>query len=148
MSIKTAINDALKTAMKNQDKARLECLRMAKGALLMVEKESSKDTEITDEQAILSLRTEVRKRQQSLETYQGLGQQVEVDKLRAEILVIEEFLPAQLGEAQLEEKARAYLAEHPEMNHAGKLTGMLKKELGDAADGKVLSEVCRRVLGG
>ena len=48
------------------------------------------------------------------------------------------------GDADL----RAFLAEHPDMNHAGKLTGALKKELGDAADGKVLNEVCRRVLGG
>jgi len=120
---------------------------MAKGALLLAEKESSKDTELTDEQAILSLRSEVRKRQQSMETYRGLGQQEAVEKLRAEIQVLEGFLPAQLGEAQLEEKARAYLAAHPEMNHAGKLTGALKKELGDAADGKVLNEVCRRVLG-
>lgn len=134
--------------MKNQDKARLECLRMAKGALLLVEKESAKDTELTDEQAVQSLRSEVRKRQQSLETYQGLGQDAQVENLRAEIQVLEEFLPAQLGEAQLEEKVRGYLAAHPEMNHAGKLTGALKKELGDSADGKMLNEVCRRVLGG
>jgi hypothetical protein len=33
------------------------------------------------------------------------------------------------------------------MNHAGKLTGAMKKELGDLADGKVLNEICRKVLG-
>ena len=34
------------------------------------------------------------------------------------------------------------------MNHAGKLTGALKKELGDTADGKVLNDICRRILEG
>ena len=42
---------------------------------------------------------------------------------------------------------RAYLAEHPEMNHPGKLTGAMKKELGDLADGKILNEVCKKALG-
>lgn len=148
MSIKESIQNAMKEAMKSQDKIRLESLRMGKAALLLAEKETAKDTELTDEQAVLVLRTEVRKRQQSLETYQSLGQDAEVAKLRLEIATLEEFLPTQLSEAQLEEKVRAYLAAHPEMNHAGKVTGALKKELGDAADGKVLSEVCRRVLGG
>ena len=61
--------------------------------------------------------------------------------------MFEEFLPRQLSEAQLEEKVRAYLAEHPEVNHAGKLTGAMKKELGDLADGKMLNAVCQKVLG-
>ncbi len=147
MSIKQAIQEAIKEAMKRQEKLRLESLRMGKAALLMAEKETAKDQELSDEQAIQALRSEVRKRQQSMETYLSLGQAEEVEKLREEIAVLEEFLPAQLGEEQLEAKVRAYLAEHPDMNHAGKLTGAMKKELGDLADGKVLNDVCRRVLG-
>ena len=63
-----------------------------------------------------------------------------------EIRVLEEFLPQQLSAAQIEEKVRAYLAEHPGLTHAGKLTGALKKEFGDSADGKLLNEMCRKVL--
>ena len=48
---------------------------------------------------------------------------------------------------ELEAHVRGYVAEHPEMNHAGKLTGALKKELGDRADGRMLNEICRKVLG-
>ena len=95
-----------------------------------------------------AVRREVRKRQQSLETYRELGKEVEAANLEKEIAVLESFLPAQLSEADLEAKIRAYLAEHPDVNHAGKLTGAMKKELGDAADGKVLNAVCRRVLEG
>ncbi len=115
---------------------------------MIKEKEKARTEAVGDEEIIAVLRSEIRKRQQSMETYEQLGKQEAVDGLKFEISVIEEFLPRQLSEADIEAKVRAFLAEHPDMNHAGKLTGALKKELGDAADGKVLNEVCRRALGG
>ena len=148
MSIKSEVQEALKQAMKNKDQARLACLRMAKSALLLKEKETPKDQELTGEDAAKALRGEVRKRQQSIETYRELAKGEEVVKLEAEIAVLEEFLPQQLSAEQLEEKVRAYLAEHPDITHAGKLTGALKKELGDQADGKTLNQICRKVLEG
>ena len=147
MSIRDRIQEAIKEATKAREHARLESLRMAKGALVMKEKAKAKGVGITDAEAIETLRAEVRKRQQSLEVYQELGKEKEVEELFAEIAVIEAFLPQQLSEAALEERVRAYLAEHPEMNHPGKLTGAMKKELGDAADGKVLNALCLKVLG-
>lgn len=147
MSIKADIQEAIKQAMKAKNTPRLECLRLAKGAILLKEKAGPKEQEITDEEAVAALRSEVRKRHDSIETYCGLGKEEEVLKLEQEVRVLEEFLPKQLTEQQLEEKVRAYLGEHPEINHAGKLTGALKKELGDQADGKLLNEICRKVLG-
>ena len=146
MSIKNDLQAALKEAMKNKQVDRLSCLRMAKGALLLKEKEDAKDKELTGEEAAKVLRAEARKRRQSIETYRELGKEEEVAKLEADIAVLEEFLPKQLSREQVEEKVRAYLAEHPDINHAGKLTGALKKELGDQADGKMLNEACRAVL--
>lgn len=146
MSIRENIQESIKEATKARDKARLETLRMAKGALLIKEKEKAKDVGITDAEAIETLRAEVRKRRQSLEVYQELSKEKEINELIAEIAVIEAFLPQQLSESDIEARVRAYLAAHPEMNHPGKLTGAIKKELGDAADGKVLNEVCRKVL--
>lgn len=146
MSIKEQIQEAMKDALRAKDTARLECLRMAKGALLLKEKEGS--GRVTDEMAIAALRAEVKKRQQSLETYRELGKEDQVANLQKEIEVIEGFLPQQLDEAALEARVRAYLAEHPELNHAGKLTGAMKKELGDLADGRMLNEVCKRVVEG
>lgn len=148
MSIRTAVNDAIKDATKNREQVRLECLRMAKAALLLKEKAGPKDIEISDADAIVALRAEVKKRRDSIETFTQLGKADEVEKTQAEIVVLEEFLPKQLSEADLEAKIRAYLAEHPEVNHAGKLTGALKKELGDLADGAMLAGLCKKVLEG
>lgn len=147
MTLREQIQEGIKNAMKNREQARLDTLRMAKGAILIKEKEKARAEAISDEEVVAVLRSEIRKRQQSMETYEQVGRQDVVDALKNEIAVIEEFLPKQLSEADIEARVRSYLAEHPEMNHAGKLTGAIKKELGDAADGKVLNDVCRRVLG-
>ena len=144
MSIKDQVQSAIKEAMKSRETTRLECLRLAKGALLMKEKESSAD--LTDNVAIAVLRTEVKKRQQSIDIFREHGKEDEAIATEEEIRILEEFLPQQLSADRIEEKVRAYLAEHPDTNHAGKLTGALKKELGDQADGKLLNQICRKVL--
>lgn len=144
MSIRDEVQAEMKAAMKNRDSVRLECLRMMKGALLVKQKESGED--LTDDMAVIVLRSEVRKRRDSIEIFREHGKDEEAVATETEIAVIESFLPQQLSPEQIEEKVRAYLAENPDVNHAGKLTGALKKELGDQADGKTLNEVCRKVL--
>ena len=145
MSIKERIQEEMTKAMKSQDKFRLECLRMAKGAILVKEKESS--AALTDEMSSSAIRSEVKKRQQSIEVFRQIGKEEDSKSAEREILIFEEFLPKQLSAEEIEARVRAYLTEHPEVNHPGKLTGAMKKELGDAADGKLLNEICKKVLG-
>ena len=145
MSIKDDVQAAMKEALRNKEQLRLDCLRMVKGALLMKEKDGGEG--LTEQTAVVALRSEVRKRQDSLAIFREHGKDDEADRAEQEIAIIEEFLPQQLSAEQVEEKVRAYLADHPEIDHAGRLTGALKKELGDTVDGKVLNEVCRKVLG-
>ena len=145
MTIKERIQDEMKSAMKNKNMERLECLRMLKAAVMLKEKETGKA--VSDEDAMTALRSEIRKRQQTIDVLREHGKEVETAATEREIAVIEEYLPRQLSAGELEARVRAYLADHPDINHAGKLTGILKKELGEAADGKVLNDVCRKVLG-
>jgi hypothetical protein len=144
MSIRDEIQKAITEATKSRNQVRLECLRMAKGALLLKEKE--KGEAVTDDAAIAVLRAEVKKRQQSIEIFRQHGREDAAKATEQEIRVLDEFLPKQLSPAEVETRVRAYLAAHPEANHAGKLTGAMKKELGDLVDGKVLNEICRKVL--
>ncbi len=144
MTIKERVQKAMKEAMLNRDQLRLECLRMAKGALLLREKASA--DALTEEQAVAAVRSEVRKRQQSVEVFRELGKDEEADIAEKEIEILNEFLPQQLTPEQVEEKVKAYLADHPEINHPGKLTGAVKKELGDQVDGRILNEICRSAL--
>ena len=104
--------------------------------------------DVTFENDVIIDQGEIRKRKQSIEIFREHGKEEEAAATEAEIAVLEEFLPQQLSPEELERKVRDYLAEHPEISHPGKLTGALKKELGDAADGKALNEACRKVLAG
>lgn len=146
MTIRERVQEELKSAMKNKDKVRLECLRLMKAALLLKEKETGKEP--TDEEAAGALRKEVRKRHESIAVFREHGREEEARAAENEIGIIEEFLPKQLSPAEIEERVRAFLAAHPEVNHPGKLTGLMKKELGDLADGKTLNEVCKKALEG
>jgi uncharacterized protein YqeY len=145
MSIKARVQEEMTKAMRAKDTVRLECLRMAKGALVLKEKEGS--GELTEDLAGASLRAEIKKRQQSAEIFREHGREVEAAAAENEIRIIEEFLPRQMTADELDAYVKGYLAEHPEVNHAGKLTGAIKKELGDRADGKMLNEICRTALG-
>lgn len=144
MSIKERIQNEMKLAMKNKHTERLECLRMLKAAVMLKEKETGKA--VSEEDAMGALRSEIRQRLQSLEVFREHGRDAEAAATGREIAVIEEFLPRQLSAEELEAKVRDYLADHPDINHAGKLTGAMKKELGEAADGRLLNEVCRKIL--
>jgi len=148
MGIMNAVQEAMKQAMKDRDTVRLETLRMVKAALLLKEKSTARDEEMSDDEGISALRSEVRKRRDSIEVYKQLGKMDEVAKLEKEIAVIEEFLPQQMSKDEVIQRVKQYLSEHPEINHAGKLTGAMKKELGERVDGKLLNEVCRELLGG
>lgn len=145
MSIKARVQEEMTKAMRAKDTVRLECLRLAKGALVLKEKEGA--GELTEELAAGALRGEIKKRQQSAEIFREHGKEAEALAAENEIRIIQEFLPQQMPAEELEAYVRGYLAEHPEVNHAGKLTGAIKKELGDRADGKMLNEICRNVLG-
>jgi uncharacterized protein YqeY len=146
MTIKERLQEAMKDALRSKDQFRLECLRMAKGALLLKEKEGAGD--LTDEKSIAAIRAEIKKRQQSAEIYRQHGREDEAKSAEAEVAIFEEFLPKQLNAEETEARVIAYLAKHPDLNHAGKLTGAMKKELGDLVDGKILNEVCKRLVEG
>lgn len=145
MTIVERVQEAIKDATKSRQQERLECLRLAKAAFLLKEKE--KGQKPTDEIAIAVLRAEVKKRQQSIEIFRQHGREDAAKATEAEIAVLEEFLPKQLSPEETEARVRAFLAANPDMNHPGKLTGAMKKELGDLVDGKVLNEISRKVLG-
>lgn len=145
MSIKQALMDAMKDALRNKEQERLDTLRLMKGAILLIEK--SGKGEADDNDCIGAFRAEVKKRQQTIELLEQHGKTDEAAATRREIAVIESFLPKQLSREDLVARVKAYLADHPGVDGAGKLTGAMKKELGDLADGKMLNEVCREALG-
>jgi uncharacterized protein len=106
--LREKINEAVKTAMKSQDKPRLSTLRLVNAAIKNAEIESERAGKPLAEDDLLGiLQKMVKQRQESVEIYDQAGRKELADQERGEIEVIRDFMPQQMSEAQ----ARAAIAE-------------------------------------
>lgn len=111
------ISQAVKDAMKSGDKRRLGTLRLISAAIkdrdlgLGSGGNVAADHKVGDEEIVQLLQKMVKQRRDSIEQYKSGGRQDLVDQEAAEIVVIEEFLPAQMGEAEMRSAVAAVVKE-------------------------------------
>lgn len=111
--IRERIAEETKTAMKAGEKARLSTLRMVSSAIknAEIEARTSGKGEVTDESLLPLLQKLVKQRQESAELYDKGGRPELAGQERAEIAVIQSFLPQQLSEAETKAAVAAAIAE-------------------------------------
>jgi uncharacterized protein YqeY len=147
MTLNERLAQELKAAMLARDAERLGALRLLKSAVGYVQIEKKTDT-LSDADLMVVVQKEAKKRRDSIEQFEKGGRPELAAHERAELAVLEEFLPAQLGPAELEALVKAAIAE------AGATT---KKDMGAVmkvatakaagrADGKTLSGLVARLL--
>lgn len=149
MSLKEKIVSDLTVAMKAQDAARLSTLRMVKAG--MMNREIEKGRELNDEEMEGLLRSMVKQRRDSVEQYEKGGRQDLADKEKAEIDVIEAYLPQAASTEEIEEAVAAAIAETSatSMKDMGKVMKAAQAALsGKNADGKTISEIVKAKLAG
>lgn len=136
-------------ALKAGDKLRTSALRMIASDLKKAAIDQGKDV-VTGDDALAVLRRNVKSRTDSAEQYEKAGRTEAAQKERAEIAVIEGYLPKQASEAQIREVAQAVIAEKGLSGMAA--MGVVIKEtvarLGGAADGRVVSTIVGALLRG
>ena len=112
MELKDTLSEATKTAMKARDAARVSALRMISAGLKDREIAArGEGTVMTEADQLALLGKMVKQRQESVKLYEAGGRPELAAKEMAEIAVIEEFLPKQLGEAEVEAAIAAAIAE-------------------------------------
>src|SRR5256885_1469599 len=109
MSLRERIILDMTAAMKAKDAARLSTLRMVKASVM--NREIDKGGELTDEEMTKALQSLVKQRRDSIEQYEKAGRQELADKERAEIEVIEEYLPQAASREEIEQAVSAAVAE-------------------------------------
>ena len=146
MSKAKEIDQAFLTAMRNKAQTDLSVLRMLKAALKNKEIELRK--ELSDEQALVVLQSEVKKRHDSIDAYQQGNRPELADKEAAEIEVLKQFLPIQLSEEEVKTKVEAALNNLPEEERAdfGKAMKAAMAELKGQADGGLVSGIVKELL--
>lgn len=149
MSLREQITAALTAAMKIRDAARTSTLRMVKAALQ--NREIEKGGALDDDEMIKLLRSLVKQRRDSIEQYEKGGRQDLVDKEKAEIVVIESYLPAGASREEIEQAVTEAITETgaTSMKDMGKVMKAAQARLaGKNADGRTVSEIVKAKLGG
>ncbi|MFP5373785.1 MAG: GatB/YqeY domain-containing protein [Gammaproteobacteria bacterium] len=142
MSLKTRLTEDMKAAMKAGDRDTLGVIRMANAAIK--QREVDERIELDDAQVLAVLEKMVKQRKDSVSQYAAAGREDLAAIERAEIAVIERYLPEKLDEAELDAAIDAAIAETGANGPAdmGKVMGVLKPRLAGQAD---MGEVSRRV---
>ncbi len=148
MSLKQRLTDDMKTAMKSGEKARLGVIRLVNAAIK--QREVDERIELDDAAVLAVLEKMVKQRKDSVSQYDAAGRDDLAAIERAEIVVIEDYLPAKLGEAEVLAEIDAAIAATGASGPAdmGKLMGVLKPKLAGQADmGQVSALVKQRLAG-
>jgi len=147
MSLKQRIIEDMTAAMKTQAAARLSTLRMIKAA--MMNRQIEKGSELTDEEILKMLGSLVKQRRDSVEQYEKGGRAELAAKERAEIEVIEAYLPQSASREEIEGAVAAAVAETgaTSMRDMGMVMKATQARLaGRTADGRMVSEIVKAKL--
>ena len=148
MSLQTKVMEALKEAMKAKDTVALESLRAIKSAILLAKTEAGAAEELSEADELKLLQKLVKQRKDSAALYTQQGRNDLAEPELAQMAVIEKFLPTQLSEAEVETAVRGIInqvgATTPK--DMGKVMGVATKQLAGKADGKLISEIVKRLL--
>ena len=147
MSLSKQIVADLTASMKAQDASRTSTLRMVKAA--MMNRQIEKGSELDDDDMQKLLRSLVKQRRDSIEQFEKAGRQELVDKEKAEIDVIETYLPQAASREEIEQAVAAAIAETgaSSMKDMGKVMKSAQAALaGKNADGRIVSEVVKAKL--
>lgn len=147
MSLQDRLEAAMRDAMRARDEQRTQTLRMAMAAAHNLKIERRRD--LTDDEVVDVLTKQVKQRRESIEMYRAGGREDRAAAEEAEAVILGEFLPEQLGEAEVEALARAAIAETGASTPAdlGRVMGRLAPQTRGRADGRLVSDVVRRLLG-
>jgi len=148
MSLQTKVMEALKEAMKAKDTVALESLRAIKSAILLARTEAGASEELSEADELKLLQKLVKQRKDSATLYTQQGRNDLAEPELAQMAVIEKFLPAQLSEGEVEEALKGIIAQvgATSPKDMGKVMGAATKQLAGKADGKLISDIVKKLL--
>ena len=147
--LKGRLQADLNVAMKARDEVTTATLRMALTAITNEEVSGKAARELSDDEVLRVLAREDKKRREAAEAFDGAGRAELAARERAEQGVLERYLPAQLGDAEVAELVRVAINETgaSSMRDMGTVMKAVQPRVAGRADGKRVSDEVRRQLG-
>ena len=148
MNLFDKVSDDIRKAMLARDKVRLEALRGAKKEFLEAKTAKGANGDLSDEKAVAIIVKMVKQRKESAKIYIENNRSELAESELAEAAVLEEYLPRQLSEEELEAELRAIIAETgaSSMKEMGKVMGVASKRLAGRADGRAMNAKVKELL--
>ncbi len=149
MSLTTQIDTELKDAMRAKNAEKLSVLRMLKSAVkyAAIEKGGA-DCVPGDTEVITVVRKEIKKRQDSIESYSKANRTDLADKEKSELAILQTYLPAGLSDSEIEKIVHDAIAEVGATSKAqmGAVMKAAQAKAAGRADGKTLSSLVQKLL--
>ena len=144
--LKQLITDDMKLAMKAQDKPALKAIRMILGAIK--QKEIDERIDLDDNQVMAVIQKMVKQRKDSISQFSDAGRTDLVEVEEAELSIINNYMPKQLGEDEIEGAVVKAISDTgaDSMKDMGKLMGILKSQLDGKADMGQVSQLIKSKL--
>lgn len=145
--LKTKLTDAMKDAMRAQDKERLGAIRLATAAIKQIEVDER--VELDDTRVLAVLEKMIKQRRESVTAFEAGGRPELAAKETAEIAVLQGFLPAQLSDAEIDALIIAAIAEvgAKEPRDMGKVMNALRPQISGRAETGAVSQKVKAKLG-
>lgn len=147
MSLLEQLNQDMKLAMKNKDKEKLTVIRMVKASL---QNESIKlgTNDLSEDEALTVLSKELKQRKDSLQEFKSAERVDLVKKLENEINILQEYMPEQLSESELEAVVQTTIQEvnATSKKDMGKVMSAIMPKLKGQADGSQINKLVQKHL--
>ena len=146
MDINARLNTEMVIAAKTKDKVRLSAIRMFKASLH--NKEIDLMRPLNESETLQILSAIVKQRKDSIEQFTKCGRIDLVEKEEAELKVVQEFMPAQMSDDEVESVIKKAIveAEAVSVKDMGKVMKILMSQLTGKADGKMVGEKVKALL--
>jgi len=152
MTLKDKIGNDLKLAMKSGDKLRLETLRSLRAVLMEkeIERRGPDFKGLLPEDELAAVSTAAKKRRESIEQFEKGGREDLAQQERAELKIIQEYLPKQMSGDEVKAHVHEVITSTGASGQKdfGKVMPLVMKELKGKADGRVIQEIVKELLGG
>ena len=144
--LKQLITNDMKLALKAQDKSALKAIRMILGAIK--QKEIDERIDLDDTKVMAVIQKMVKQRKDSISQFSDAGRTDLVEVEEAELSIINNYMPKQLSEAEIEAAVVKAISDSgaDSMKDMGKLMGILKSQLDGQADMGLVSQLIKSKL--
>lgn len=142
------VSNDIKEAMKARDKVRLETLRNIKKVFIEAKTAPGANDTLEDAAALKILAKLAKQGKESAETFRQQNREDLAEEELAQVRVIEEYLPKPLSAEEIEAKVKEIIAQTgaSSIKEMGKVMGVASKQMAGKADGKMISDIVKKLL--